>query len=97
LRERPEDIEPLVAHFVELLTGVPELRALAGAMEALRRHLWAGNARELRNFVEGALVMGHLQLGGTAPRTLDPRAPSPLIATPVPMRWLPSSARTSKP
>jgi DNA-binding NtrC family response regulator len=75
LRERPEDIEPLVAHFVELLTGVPELGALSGAIEALRRHPWAGNARELRNFVEGALVLGHLELGGTAPRTLDARAP----------------------
>jgi DNA-binding NtrC family response regulator len=75
LRERAEDIEPLVRHFVERLTGLPDVGALAGAMDALRRHPWAGNARELRNFVEGALVMGHLELGSAAPRSLDPRAP----------------------
>ncbi len=64
LRERPEDIAPLVAHFVEKLTGVSELGPLAGALEALRAHPWSGNVRELRNVVEAALVMGELDLGG---------------------------------
>jgi DNA-binding NtrC family response regulator len=66
LRERPEDIEPLVAHFVQRLTGVAELGPLAPAMDALRGHPWSGNVRELRNVVEAALVMGELDLGGTA-------------------------------
>jgi DNA-binding NtrC family response regulator len=72
LRERPEDIEPLVAHFVQKLTGVAELGALSPAMDALRAHPWSGNVRELRNVVEAALVMGELDLGGTAPRPVAP-------------------------
>ncbi len=66
LRERPEDIEPLVAHFVQRLTGVAELGPLAPALDALRAHPWSGNVRELRNVVEAALVMGELDLGGNA-------------------------------
>jgi DNA-binding NtrC family response regulator len=63
LRERPEDIEALVAHFVQRLTGVAELGPLAPAVEQLRAHPWSGNVRELRNVVEAALVMGELDLG----------------------------------
>ena len=67
LRERPEDIAPLVEHFVQRLTGVAELGPLAPALEQLRAHRWTGNVRELRNVVEAALVMGELDLGEGAP------------------------------
>jgi DNA-binding NtrC family response regulator len=71
LRERPEDVEPLVRHFAERITGTPDPGPLAGAMDALRAHPWSGNVRELRNVVEAALVMGELALGdrpaGAAP------------------------------
>jgi DNA-binding NtrC family response regulator len=63
LRERTEDIEALVAHFVQRLTGVAELGPLAPAIDQLRAHVWSGNVRELRNVVEAALVMGELDLG----------------------------------
>ena len=57
LRERPEDIPPLVAAFARRLGG-PDAEAalgdLAAAMPALRRHAWPGNVRELRNLVERA-------------------------------------------
>jgi transcriptional regulator with AAA-type ATPase domain len=76
LRERPEDIEPLVAHFVQRLTGVAELGPLASAMDQLRKHPWSGNVRELRNVVEAALVMGELDLGAATPGT--PHAAQPL-------------------
>jgi len=79
LRERPEDIEALVAHFVQRLTGVAELGPLAPALDQLRAHTWTGNVRELRNVVEAALVMGELDLGagdGTG-RTAQPLAASP--------------------
>jgi DNA-binding NtrC family response regulator len=73
LRERPEDIAPLVRHFVERLTGEAGdgdgLGPLAGALDALRAHPWSGNVRELRNVVETALVMGELDLGGPPVRT----------------------------
>jgi DNA-binding NtrC family response regulator len=90
LRERPEDIELLVAHFVQRLTGVAELGPLAPAMDALRAHPWSGNVRELRNVVEAAIVMGeidlagraepdqlHLGLAGTAPRPVAPQGELP--------------------
>lgn len=77
LRERTEDIEPLVAHFAERITGVPGDRPLAESLPALETHRWTGNVRELRNVVEAALVMGELNLerggdggvavGGVAP------------------------------
>jgi len=69
LRERPEDIAPLVEHFVQRLTGVAELGPLASALDQLRAHPWSGNVRELRNVVEAALVMGELDLGGDRPAT----------------------------
>ncbi|HET9989613.1 MAG TPA: sigma 54-interacting transcriptional regulator [Kofleriaceae bacterium] len=62
LRERPDDIEMLVAHFVQRLTGVAELGPLAPAIEQLKAHPWSGNVRELRNVVEAAVVMGELDL-----------------------------------
>ncbi|MDB4958934.1 MAG: Formate hydrogenlyase transcriptional activator [Myxococcales bacterium] len=75
LRERPEDIEPLVAHFVQRHTGVAELGPLAPALDQLRAHPWSGNVRELRNVVETALVMGELDLGGERqPQPLAPPA-----------------------
>ena len=68
LRERPEDIEPLVAHFCERLTGSPGIAPpLAAGIDALIRQPLAGNARELRNIVEGALVMGELSFDGAQP------------------------------
>ena len=72
LRERREDIEPLVLHFIQKLTGVAELGPLAGVLDELRALPWTGNVRELRNVVEAALVMGEIQLGGdgTPPRRI---------------------------
>jgi DNA-binding NtrC family response regulator len=62
LRDRPEDIEPLVEHFVERITGIPGENPLVSAIPALRRHVWTGNVRELRNVVEAALVIGQVRL-----------------------------------
>src|SRR5207244_946939 len=50
LRERPEDIRPLVAHFLER-----SRRTVTIAEQALRlfeRYRWPGNVRELQNVVE---------------------------------------------
>ena len=74
LRERPEDIEPLVRHFVERLTGVDQLGPLGASLDALRAQPWSGNVRELRNVVEAALVMGELSLGDAAPAAAPARA-----------------------
>jgi DNA-binding NtrC family response regulator len=60
LRERPEDVVPLVEHFARELGAEGPVGALFGAEAIARwqRHPWPGNVRELRNAVEAALVVG---------------------------------------
>ncbi|MEQ8276856.1 MAG: sigma 54-interacting transcriptional regulator [Deltaproteobacteria bacterium] len=62
LRDRPEDIELLVEHFLREAghSGPVEDIVPEAAMEALEQHTWPGNVRELRNFVEAALAMGEM-------------------------------------
>jgi two-component system response regulator FlrC len=70
LRERPEDLVPLVERFLRELEPTRAVRLSPAAWERLRRHRWPGNVRELRNTVERALVLAdgavleprHLQL-----------------------------------
>ncbi len=61
LRERPDDLAPLVAHFLARhgrRLGRPEATVSLEAMELFRRHSWPGNVRELENAIERALVLG---------------------------------------
>jgi DNA-binding NtrC family response regulator len=63
LRERPEDIEPLVRRFAEQLSGTPNAQPFDRAtLTALEAHPWSGNVRELRNVVESAVALGSLEL-----------------------------------
>ena len=60
LRERPEDIPALVAHFVERFAeelGVPRRWPTEHALEVLSRQTWPGNVRELENTIKRALVL----------------------------------------
>jgi len=60
LRERPEDVEPLVRRFLAQIAaeaGVPEKPLRAAALERIQRRPWRGNVRELRNALERAFVM----------------------------------------
>ncbi len=60
LRERPEDVEPLIEHFVQEFCTANNFRPKAfapEAMEALKRHRWRGNVREVKNAVERLLIM----------------------------------------
>ena len=60
LRQRPEDIPMLVAHFVNRYAermSKPISRIAKSAMETLLRHRWPGNIRELQNFVERAVIL----------------------------------------
>lgn len=60
LRDRKEDILPLVEHFVQVY-NVKFKRTVQGvshtAAAALMSHSWPGNVRELRNVVERAMVL----------------------------------------
>jgi two-component system, NtrC family, nitrogen regulation response regulator NtrX len=60
LRERPEDIPLLVRHYMDYFSrenNVRPKRVTQPAMEALQRHRWKGNIRELRNTVERMIIM----------------------------------------
>ena len=60
LRERREDIPLLVAHFLRGLTSGrrQEIRDLTErAMTALMTYSWPGNVRQLKNWIEQALVL----------------------------------------
>ncbi len=64
LRDRPEDIEALVAHFVEETLGkTDEALFDPETLRALMTHRWTGNVRELRNVIESAIALGRVQLG----------------------------------
>jgi two-component system nitrogen regulation response regulator GlnG len=53
LRERPEDIEALARHFLNLAAGegLPRRTLSSDAADLLSRQPWPGNVRELRNFI----------------------------------------------
>ncbi len=60
LRERLEDLPPLVEHFVRQFCAENNVRPRGftpAAIEALARHPWRGNVRELKNAVERLLIM----------------------------------------
>src|SRR4029077_16480001 len=60
LRERPEDIAPLVRHYVDYFSrenNTRPKRITAAALDALARYRWRGNIRELRNTVERLIIM----------------------------------------
>jgi DNA-binding NtrC family response regulator len=66
LRDRPEDIAPLVAHFADEYSGLPGSNPFGEeSLQALQRHRWTGNVRELRNVVEVMLSIGELRLPGS--------------------------------
>jgi transcriptional regulator with PAS, ATPase and Fis domain len=57
LRDRADDIAPLVAHFVAKHAKGRKLRVDRRALERLRSESWPGNVRQLENEVRRALVL----------------------------------------
>ena len=57
LRERPEEIEPLLRHFVGELARGRDLVVEADLLEALRERSWPGNVRELFNVCERLVTL----------------------------------------
>jgi len=61
LRERREDIPPLVNYYVDAYNGEFRKRITGVSPEAMRllsEYTWPGNIRELRNAVERAMLLG---------------------------------------
>ena len=60
LRERPEDIPVLLAHYLKIFAEENKAAPLTiepGALRYLQAYPWPGNIRELRNFTENAVVL----------------------------------------
>ncbi len=60
LRERPDDIAPLIEHFARQVSqqnGWKPLPFTTDAIQELRNYTWPGNVRELRNVVERLLLL----------------------------------------
>ena len=64
LRERPDDIQPLVTHFLNMFTSKyrKHMNLTPGLMEALRQYSWPGNVRELHNFLDRYTAFGDVAL-----------------------------------
>ena len=68
LRERKEDIVPLVKHFIKRILGKATSPVLtAGAKKILETYSFPGNVRELANAVERAIILS----GGKLPLTAE--------------------------
>ncbi|MCF8228794.1 MAG: sigma-54 dependent transcriptional regulator [Bacteroidales bacterium] len=60
LRERTEDIEPLVNHFLDIYCKkykMQQKRVSPSTLKRLEKHNWPGNIRELQHAVERAVIM----------------------------------------
>jgi len=58
LRDRPEDIAQLAAHFLaKSASRLPAPELSAEALQLLKTQPWAGNIRELQNAIERALIL----------------------------------------
>ena len=60
LRERREDIEPLLRHFVQRLSkrlGKPARQVRPSDLAALQAYSWPGNIRELEHVLEQAIIV----------------------------------------
>ena len=62
LRERPEDIEPLIEYYMQeyaaQLGGIQIERPNAAVIEKMTHYHWPGNVRELQNVLKRMLVLG---------------------------------------
>ncbi len=57
LRERPEDIPPLVEHFLAELASDREVEVPPTVLDELKRRPWPGNVRELKNACERMVIL----------------------------------------
>jgi Nif-specific regulatory protein len=87
LRDRPDDLAPLVGHFIAKFSrqmGVTAAPASAEALAKLREYNWPGNVRELENIIERAMILARGAPVSTSHLDFGRRATSH-AATPVPI------------
>ncbi len=88
LRDRREDIAPLVEHFIRDLNKRLRRRVTGVTNETLRqllRYDWKGNVRELKNVIERAMILEDADLISAAalPSTLAEQARHPELSAPL--------------
>jgi len=95
LRDRPEDVRLLVHHFATYYAARMQkpIKAISEEfIEALVRHSWPGNIRELQNFIERSVILSqgpvlygslsdHGAPKGAAPVTLEQAESSHILQT----------------
>jgi len=59
LRERPEDVEPLMNYILKQLGGANHPEVTADALGRLQAYAWPGNVRQLRNCLERAILLSN--------------------------------------
>jgi formate hydrogenlyase transcriptional activator len=83
LRDRREDIEPLVKHYVDLFSrrmGKQIEDIPAETLNAFQSCSWPGNVRELQNVIERAVILSN---DGILPNPLAPAESETVISVPV--------------
>ncbi|MEQ9464752.1 MAG: sigma-54 dependent transcriptional regulator [Haliea sp.] len=91
LRDRPEDVPVLVAHFLAQLAREQRdsVSIAADAMAALQQYTWPGNVRELNNLVERLAILfpgaevGFADLPQKFCEGFDPSRPPPQAPPPA--------------
>src|SRR5438477_13948 len=89
LRERKEDIPPLVSTFVQRFAaqlGKPEPTIAPEAFQKLLDYSWPGNVRELQNAIEYAVVLARNDVIGIKELPAEIQLPPALQTTPAPAR-----------
>ncbi|MBI1289776.1 response regulator [bacterium] len=57
LRQRREDLQALINHFLHRFAAGAAMRFTPAALEAINNYAWPGNIRELENAIEHAVVL----------------------------------------
>ena len=87
LRERPEDIEPLMHHMLKQLGGPHAPQVNEDALEKMRSYQWPGNVRQLRNCLERAVLLsneGIITAHELPPEIARMNGSAPFVPTPIP-------------
>jgi DNA-binding NtrC family response regulator len=85
LRERPEDIEPLMHHILKQLAGANPPQVMADALAQMLSYGWPGNVRQLRNCLERAVLLsneGRITASELPPEIARTNGSMPFIAAP---------------
>jgi formate hydrogenlyase transcriptional activator len=83
LRERRQDIRPLLEHYVEIFScrmGKPIDNIPDEFVSAFESHSWPGNIRELQNVIERAVILSN---DGLLPNLLRPTRADSVVAFPA--------------